>query len=83
MDALTFSQVRANRAKVLDRVVNDRTPLVVTRRRGDPVVLISLVDWRSTETSLHLMSTPANAERLRQAMQELDDAEAKRAVHDP
>ncbi len=83
MDALTFSQVRANRAKVLDRVVNDRTPLVVTRRRCDPVVLISLVDWRSTETSLHLMSTPANAERLRQAMQELDDAEAKRAVHDP
>jgi antitoxin YefM len=84
MDALTFSQVRANLGAVLDRVVDDRAPVIVTRQTGDAVVLVSLADWNAVEASLHLLSTPANAERLRQAMQELDrGAGSARTALDP
>jgi antitoxin YefM len=84
MDAMTLSQVRANLSAVMDRVVDDRTPVIVTRQGGAAVVLVSLADWRAVEASLHLLSTPANAERLRQALQELDpDGARERTVLDP
>jgi antitoxin YefM len=72
MDVLTFSQARANLAAVLDRVVADRAPVIVARRKGAAVVLVSLADWRTIEASRHLLSTPANARRLREALDEFD-----------
>ena len=56
----------------MDRVVEDRTPVVVTRRRGEAVVMVSLAEWNAMEETLHLMSNPANAQRLAAAIHELD-----------
>ncbi len=72
MDAMTYSDTRATLKDVMDRVVEDRTPIVVTRRRGESVVMISLADWSAIEETLHLLSSPRNAERLREGMAELD-----------
>jgi antitoxin YefM len=74
-DVLNYSDTRANLKEVMDRVVEDHAPVVVTRKRGEPVVMVSLADWRAMEETLHLISTPANAEALRAAIGEIEAGE--------
>lgn len=49
MEALTYSDARADLKSVLDRVVNDREPLTVTRSGAEAVVFVSLADWTAME----------------------------------
>lgn len=72
MDVLTYSDTRARLKEVMDRVVEDRTPVVVTRKRGEAVVMVSLADWSAMEETLHLVSSPANARRLAAAIGQLE-----------
>lgn len=72
MNVLTYSDTRANLKDVMDRVVADRAPVVITRQKAEAVVMVSLADWNAMEETLHLLSTPTNAERLRAAVGELD-----------
>ena len=72
MDVITYSDTRANLKKVMDKVVDDRAPIIVTRARGEAVVMVSLADWNAMEETLHLVSRPANAQRLRDAIAQLD-----------
>jgi antitoxin YefM len=72
MDVLTYSETRARLKEVMDRVVADRRPVVVTRQKAEAVVMVSLADWNAMEETLHLLSTRANAERLRASIGELD-----------
>lgn len=72
MDVMTYSDVRANLKDVMDRVVQDQTNVVVTRQKGEPVVMVSLAEWNAVTETLHLLSTPANADRLRGAIRQLD-----------
>ena len=72
MNVLTYSDTRANLKSVMDSVVDDRAPVVVTRQKGEAVVMVSLSDWNAIEETLHLISSPANATRLRSSIAELD-----------
>ena len=72
MDVLSYSETRARLKEVMDRVVADHQPVVVTRQKAEAVVMVSLSDWNAMEETLHLLSTPANAERLRASIRELD-----------
>jgi len=56
----------------LDRVCESRAPLVVTRQNGEPVVMLSLVEFESLEETLHLLRDPANAERLLRSIKEAE-----------
>jgi antitoxin YefM len=71
MDVLKFSDAKANLKRVMDRVVDDHAPMVVTRKGGESMVMISLADWPSVDETLHLISTSANAEALRSAIDAL------------
>jgi len=72
MDVLTYSDARANLKGVMDRVVDNRTQVVVTRQKAEAVVMVSLSDWNAMEETMHLLSTPANAERLRASIAQLE-----------
>jgi antitoxin YefM len=72
MDVLSYSDTRAHLKEVMDRVVEDRAPVVVTRKRGEAVVMVSLADWNAMEETLHLISSPANAQRLAEAIGQLE-----------
>jgi antitoxin YefM len=72
MDVLSYSDTRAKLKEVMDRVVADRTPVVVTRRKAEAVVMVSLADWNAMEETLHLLSSPANAARLQAAVAQLE-----------
>ena len=78
MQTVTYSEAHENLKAVLDKVVADRAPVMITRQRGENVVLISASEWAGMEETLHLMASPANAKRLLEAVRgfEVDDAEA-------
>ncbi len=71
MQAMTFNEITANLSTVMDRVHDDHEPLVVTRDNKKPVVLISLDDFNAWQETEYLTRSPANAEDLRLAVEEL------------
>ncbi|HET7709007.1 MAG TPA: type II toxin-antitoxin system prevent-host-death family antitoxin [Sphingomicrobium sp.] len=73
MDVLTYTDARANLKGVMDRVVDDMTQVVVTRQKAGPVVMVSLEEWNSITETLHLLSSPRNADRLITAIREIED----------
>jgi len=75
MDHVSYTELRQNLKKHLDKVCDDRAPLVVTRRNGEPVVVLSLGEYEALEETLHLLSDPANAEHLRKSMAQADAGE--------
>ncbi len=77
MDVLTYSDLRARLKEVMDRVVGDRAHVVVTRQKAEPVVMVSLSDWNAMEETIHLLSSPANAKRLRASISQLDAGKGK------
>ena len=76
MQVLNFSQARASLKQTMEDVCRDHEPAVVTRQRGEPVVLMSLEDYNSMMETLHLLREPANAERLRESIGQLEAGES-------
>jgi antitoxin YefM len=72
VDVLTFTDTRQRLKDVMDRVVNDHTPVVITRQRAESVVMVSLADWNAIEETTHLLASPKNAQRLGEAIAELE-----------
>lgn len=72
MQALSYSEARANLARLMDKVNDDHAPVLVTRQRGRPVVVMSLEDFTAWEETTYLLRSPANAQRLSAAMAALD-----------
>ncbi len=60
MKIMSYSESRANYAKVLDTVIDDREEVVITRSGKDPVVMIPLDEYESIKETMYLMSNPAN-----------------------
>lgn len=68
MRTMSYTESRAHYAEVLDRVVDDREEIIVTRAGHEPVVIVSLAEYESLRESAHLMRSPANARRLLDAV---------------
>jgi antitoxin YefM len=77
MDAVSYTAVRNNLAKMLDKVNDDHDPVLITRQRGKPAVLMSLEDFNAYEETAYLLSSPRNAARLRRAIRALDAGKGK------
>lgn len=74
MRTTSFTDLRKNLASTLDRVTEDHEPVVITRDKGKPAaVLISLEDFASYEETSYLLQSPRNSERLRKAIEALDN----------
>jgi antitoxin YefM len=72
MDVIKLANTPADLDSAMDRVVEDHSPVVVTREKAEAVVLVSLADWNAMEETAHLLSNPANAGRLRRAISQLE-----------
>ena len=71
MDAITYSAARANLAKTMDRVCDEHEPIIITRNRGEAVVLMSLSDFNAEEETRYLLQSSANAKRLLESIARL------------
>lgn len=65
----TYTNARARLAELLDRAGDDRETVIITRRDHGAVAMISADELRSLEETAHLMRSPANAQRLLQALE--------------
>lgn len=72
MQTTTFSYTRQNLASTMDKVVNDHSPITVTRQNKEPVVILSLSDFKSMEETAYLMQSINNASRLNDAIKQLE-----------
>lgn len=64
MQSISYSRLRANLKSAMDRVCDDRAPIVVERQAGGDIVLIAREDYESLEETAYLLRSPANARRL-------------------
>ncbi len=64
----TYTQARAELAKLLDRVTHDREIVVIQRRGEEEVALIAASELESLMETAYLLRSPANAERLLTAL---------------
>jgi antitoxin YefM len=71
MDVMTYTDARASLKDVMDRVIHDRSEVVVTRKNREAVVMISLEEYNAIQETLHLLQSPENARRLRRSIDQL------------
>lgn len=65
---VTYTEARANLARLWDKVAQDRETVVITRRGAEKVALISAAELASLEETAYLLRSPKNAERLLTAL---------------
>jgi len=77
MEAVTYSALRANLSKAMEEVCEAHEPIIVTRQKSEPVVMMSLEDYEGMRETCYLMSNPRNASRLMKAVEELETGGGK------
>ena len=81
MAHVSYSEFRANLASHMDAVVDGRVSLVVTRQGGKGnVVMLSEEEFAGWQETVHLLSSPRNAARLLESIQQANSGLA--AEHD-
>ena len=55
---------REDLANTINRVCEDNAPVMITRKRDQSVVMLSLSEYESLQETAHLLRSPANAKRL-------------------
>jgi len=71
MSTISYTDLRRRLASAMDQVNEDHAPLYVTRQEGKGAVLLSADEYASIEETLCLMSSPRNAARLTDAIEDL------------
>ncbi|SNT23873.1 antitoxin YefM [Ekhidna lutea] len=72
MDITTYSNFRQNLKSFMDKVVKSRAPLFVTRANGEDAVVLSKEEYDGIQDTLHLLSSPKNAQRLKESIEEFE-----------
>ena len=73
MDSITCSVARANLSETIDKVVQDRTPVII-RHKKDAVVMMCLDDYKAWAQTVHLLGSPKNAKRLIASIEALESS---------
>jgi antitoxin YefM len=72
VDAISYTKARSNLAKAMEKVCEDHSPIIITRRNENSVVMISLEDYQALEETAYLLRSPKNARRLLESIAELE-----------
>jgi antitoxin YefM len=75
MEAITYTAARQNLAKTMEKVCRDHSPVVVTRKTSDSVVIMSLEDYEALEETAYLLRSPKNTRRLVESIGQLEKGE--------
>lgn len=66
---ISYSQARKQFASLLDQVTQNKEMIIIRRRGGEPAALVSADELASLTETVHLLRSPANAERLLAALE--------------
>ena len=83
MKAITYTNARQNLAKTMEKVCQDHSPIIVTRKTTDSVVIMSLEDYEALEETAYLLRSPKNTRRLIESIAQLEEGQGtERALLD-
>lgn len=72
MNIVTYTDARKHLKSVMDSAIHDKEETVITRAGREAVVVVGKDEWDAIQETLHLLSSPANAARLRESIAQLD-----------
>jgi antitoxin YefM len=78
MQVKNYSDFRKNLANTMNMVTDNRMPVVITRAKKEPVVMISLADFNSYEETAYLLKTKKNRERLLSSVKNIKEGNYKK-----
>ncbi len=79
MTQVSYTVLRQNLSRYLDEAVDTGAPIVVTRKGGKGnVVMISEAEFAGWQETIHLLSSPKNAERLLRGVHKAESGQLKR-----
>jgi antitoxin YefM len=58
METIRYTDMRRNLNAAMDKAAADRAPILITRRDGESVVMISAEEWAGMEEVLRAVSCP-------------------------
>ena len=74
--AITASEARKNLFPLIEQVNQDRTPIEITSKRGD-AILMAVDDYRALEETAYLLRSPANVRRLLESLEQARAGQAQ------
>lgn len=80
MEIISYTHVRNKFANFMDKVCDDHDPVIVTRQKHAPIMMISIDDfikmspndYNSLKETLYLLKSPKNAQVLNKAIAEVE-----------
>ncbi|MBI2418464.1 MAG: type II toxin-antitoxin system prevent-host-death family antitoxin [Ignavibacteriales bacterium] len=72
--SITYTQARANLAKLLDDVSLNKEVVIIKRKNVENVVLVSESELSGLQETAHLLRSPRNAKRLLQALFKVNES---------
>lgn len=75
MTTITYTAARADFAETIDKVVRDRVPVII-RKKKDAVVMMNLDDYEAWAETIYLLKSPKNAKRLISSIASLEKGDA-------
>ena len=73
MKTLSYTAARQNLAKTMEQVCQDHSPIIITRKTNDSVVIMSLEDYTALQETTYLLRSPKNTKRLIESMAQLEN----------
>jgi antitoxin YefM len=70
MNSVTLKEAKRNLERLVEQVLASGEPTVVVTKEGKRVVLLPLDEYNSWKETAYLLSSPANAQHLRQSLAE-------------
>jgi antitoxin YefM len=81
--SLTYTQARANLAKILDEVSHNKEVVIINRKNAENVALVSESELSGILETAHLLRSPKNAQRLLKSLLKVqEDAEIPRTIEE-
>ena len=71
--SLTYTQARANLAKLLDEVSLNKEVVIINRKNAENVALVSESELSGLLETAHLLRSPKNAQRLLRTLLKVEE----------
>jgi antitoxin YefM len=71
--SVTYTSARKNLKNILDNVCNNSQPILIKRKKGGNVVILSEEEFNSFDETAYLNASPKNKKHLHDSLKELEE----------